>query len=121
MYLQNNNLDKKQAKSFRRWMLRILQGALIGVGAILPGISGGALSVVFGLYKPIMEFLAHPIKTFKTHVKLLFPVGVGGIIGFLGLARLVEWMFRTSSNLAICFFVGLIIGMMPSLGKWKKQ
>ena len=29
--------------------LRILQGALIGLGAVLPGISGGVLCVVFGL------------------------------------------------------------------------
>ena len=36
------------------WALRVLQGALIGLGAVLPGISGGVLCVVFGIYKPVM-------------------------------------------------------------------
>ena len=29
-------------------ILRVLQGAIIGAGAILPGISGGVLAVIFG-------------------------------------------------------------------------
>ena len=37
-----------------RFAFRIVQGALIGLGAVLPGISGGVLSVIFGIYKPIM-------------------------------------------------------------------
>lgn len=39
-----------------RFLGKVLQGALIGLGAVLPGISGGVLSVVFGVYRPIMEF-----------------------------------------------------------------
>ena len=37
--------------------MRILIGVLLGLGAVLPGISGGVLCVMFGLYKPIIEFL----------------------------------------------------------------
>ena len=47
-------------------IFRIVQGALIGLGAVLPGISGGVLSVIFGIYKPIMELLSNPFKNFKT-------------------------------------------------------
>ena len=43
-----------------RLVLRVLQGMLIGVGAVLPGISGGVLCVVFGIYKPVMELLSSP-------------------------------------------------------------
>ena len=62
-------------------LIRVLQGVVIGLGAVLPGISGGVLSVIFGIYKPIMELLSHPIKRFKTHVPMLLPVIVGAIIG----------------------------------------
>ena len=31
-----------------KFLFRILQGALIGLGAVLPGISGGVLAVIFG-------------------------------------------------------------------------
>ena len=41
-------------------IIRVIQGILIGAGAILPGISGGVLCVVFGIYRPMMALLAHP-------------------------------------------------------------
>ena len=70
--------------SLSKTLFRVLQGALIGLGAVLPGISGGVLSVIFGIYKPIMELLSNPFANFKTHVPKLLPVFIGGGIGFLG-------------------------------------
>lgn len=96
-------------------LLRILQGALIGLGAVLPGISGGVLCVVFGIYKPLMELLADPFHNFKTHVPKLLPVIIGGAIGFLGIANLLAFLLDKYPNPSVCVFVGLITGMLPSL------
>lgn len=101
-----------KTKSF---FLRICQGALIGLGAVLPGISGGVLSVIFGVYKPVMELLVNPIRNFKTHVPKLFPIILGGIIGFLGIANLLSYVLEKYPNPSVCLFVGLIGGMLPSL------
>lgn len=104
-----------KTKSF---FLRICQGALIGLGAVLPGISGGVLSVIFGVYKPVMELLANPIRNFKTHVPKLFPIILGGIIGFLGIANLLSYVLEKYPNPSVCLFVGLIGGMLrPCSGK----
>ena len=51
---------KEKNTGVLRWVLRVLQGMLVGVGAVLPGISGGVLCVVFGIYKPVMELLSNP-------------------------------------------------------------
>ena len=59
------------------YLFKILKGALVGLGAVLPGISGGVLCVVFGIYKTIMEFLADPFRKFKTHFPKLLPYGIG--------------------------------------------
>ena len=56
-----------------RFLFQILQGALVGLGAVLPGISGGVLCVIFGIYKTIMEFLADPFRKLKTHLPKLLP------------------------------------------------
>lgn len=96
-------------------LLRILQGALIGLGAVLPGISGGVLSVVFGIYKPVMELLGDPIRRFKTHLPALIPVFLGGALGFLGIAKLLAFFLETYPAVSVCVFVGLIGGMLPSL------
>ena len=93
----------------------MLQGALIGLGAVLPGISGGVLCVVFGIYKPIMELLASPFKRFRTHVPKLIPVIIGAVIGFLGVANLLSFLLEKYPGTSVCLFVGLIGGMLPSL------
>ena len=98
-----------------RLVLRVLQGVLIGVGAVLPGISGGVLCVVFGIYKPVMELLSDPLHKFKTHVPKLLPVIVGGGIGFLGVAKILAFFLETYPDPSVCLFIGLITGMLPSL------
>ena len=91
------------------------QGALIGLGAVLPGVSGGVLMVVFGVYKTVMEFLADPFRKFKTHFPKLFPYGVGLIIGVLGVANLLSFLLDKYPDPSVCVFIGLITGMLPSL------
>ena len=51
------------------WFLRFIKGMFIGSGFILPGVSGGALAAVFGIYERIISFLAHITKNFKENVK----------------------------------------------------
>ena len=106
---------KEKNTGVLRLVLRVLQGMLIGVGAVLPGISGGVLCVVFGIYKPVMELLSSPIHKFKTHVPRLLPVIVGAALGFLGVAKILAFFLEKYPDPSVCLFVGLIAGMLPSL------
>lgn len=108
-----------QEKNFNvfSYAAKIFQGSLIGLGAVLPGISGGVLCVIFGIYKPIMELLADPFRKFKTHVPKLLPVFVGVVIGFLGIANVLSFLLEKYPAPSVCLFVGLIGGMLPSLYK----
>ena len=106
---------KEKNTGVLRLVLRVLQGMLIGVGAVLPGISGGVLCVVFGIYKPIMELLSSPIKKCKTHMPRLLPVIVGAVLGFLGVAKVLAFFLERYPDQSVCLFVGLIAGMLPSL------
>lgn len=106
---------KEKKYSVMQFVIKVLQGALIGLGAVLPGISGGVLCVVFGIYKTIMEFLADPFRKLKTHVPKLIPVGIGGVIGFLGIANVLSFLLDKYPAPSVCLFIGLIGGMLPSL------
>ena len=109
-------MTKKQNKNTPMlFLFRVVQGAFIGLGAVLPGISGGVLSVIFGIYKPIMELLSNPFKNFKTHVPPLIPVFIGGAVGFLGIANLLAFFLNKYPDPSVCVFIGLISGMLPSL------
>lgn len=98
-----------------KFIFQILQGTLVGLGAVLPGISGGVLCVIFGIYKTIMEFLADPFRKLKTHFPKLLPYGIGVVVGFLGIAKLLAFLLERYEAPSICVFIGLIAGMLPSL------
>ena len=106
---------KKNEMNLGQVLVRVLQGILIGAGAVLPGVSGGVLAVLFGVYKPLMRFFAHPVKEFKNCVKLLWPILVGVVVGYIGIAKLLAAVLERYETQALAIFVGLTIGIMPSL------
>lgn len=98
-------------------LIYAIQGAIIGVGAILPGVSGGVLCVAFGLYEPLMEFLTHPKKTLKDHYRMFIPFFVGWALGFVLLAKVCEMFFSFAPDVAIFLFFGLVLGTLPEMFK----
>jgi len=104
-----------------KWLLRVVQGMLIGGGAILPGISGGVLCVSFGIYQPMMAVLAHPLRNIRKYWRLLLPVGLGWVLGFFVFANVIKWMFAISETVSIWLFIGLILGTIPTLIKDSKK
>lgn len=97
------------------WLRNLLCGALIGAGAILPGVSGGVLAVVFDIYRPFMEVLTRPRRALPKYWKMMIPLGLGWAAGFLGVARGVSAAIALSGAAAAWLFIGLIAGTMPSL------
>lgn len=109
------NSMQKSKPLLLKLLIKLLHGTLIGLGSVLPGISGGVLSVIFGVYKPVMEFLADPVRKAKTHLPRLLPYFAGAVIGFLGVANLLTYFLEKYPAPSICLFVGLIAGCLPSL------
>lgn len=100
-----------------RWIKRTIYGALVGVGAILPGVSGGAFCAAFGIYRPMMDFFAHPTKNFKKNARFFLPFLIGCALGFVLLSGLVNWLINLAAAIVTAFFIGCIAGTMPSLYK----
>ena len=101
-----------------RWLRDLLCGALIGAGAILPGVSGGVLAVVFDVYRPMMETLAHPGRGIRKYWHIFLPLGIGWAVGFLGLAKGISAAYALSDAATIWLFIGLIAGTFPAL--WRE-
>lgn len=96
-------------------ILWILQGFLVGLGAILPGVSGGTLCYVFGIYEPVLDTLTNPLKGIKKYWFMLMFVGIGGALGFVGFAGITEALLRWNTPVVLCVFIGLILGTVPEL------
>lgn len=97
------------------WLRDLLCGALIGAGAILPGVSGGVLAVVFDIYRPFMEVLTHPRAAIPQYWRMLLPLGLGWCAGFLGIAKGLAAAMAFSDAVTYWLFIGLIAGTVPSL------
>lgn len=95
--------------------MRILKGVIIGAGAILPGISGGVLSAVFGIYRPLMELFSAPVEGIRKHWRLLFPIGIGWLLGFVLFADAIAVFIGKAENTALWLFIGMIAGTVPGL------
>ena len=98
-----------------RWLRDLLCGALIGAGAILPGVSGGVLAVVFDIYRPFMEVLTHPRTAVPKYWKWFPPIALGWCAGFLGFAKGIAAAMNLSNAVTVWLFIGLIVGTVPSL------
>lgn len=102
----------------KNWILRFVKGMFIGSGFILPGVSGGALAAIFGIYERIIRFLANITKNFKENMLFFIPVGLGGLTGIVILSFGVSFLLGNFETIILWFFVGCIVGTAPAL--WKE-
>lgn len=100
------------------WLLRMMKGVFIGTGFILPGVSGGALAAIFGLYEQMIGFLAHPGTDFKKNVWFFVPVVIGMLLGIVLLAYPLGYCLEHYPAPTMWLFIGTILGTFPSL--WKE-
>lgn len=110
-------MNQKNTKNPLSWILQFVKGMLIGSGAILPGVSGGALAAIFGLYEPIITFLADMRKKFWANVRFFLPVGLGALFGVFVLATPIDYGLQYFPVHVLWGFIGAIVGTLPSLYK----
>lgn len=98
-------------------MKQILQGMVVGIANIIPGVSGGTMMVAMGLYDRLIHAITHLKSEFKESMKLLIPIFAGAGIAIIALSRLFEFLLATwpiPTNFAFC---GLIAGSLPFIFK----
>ena len=110
-----DKIENKEMSVAARFLLKVLCGILIGVGAVLPGVSGGVLCVIFGIYPVVMDMISHPLTNLKNKLKILVPYMIGMVIGFWGVAKMLEILLTRFEAPCTCLFIGLVAGMLPSL------
>lgn len=98
-------------------LMWLLEGATVGFGAILPGVSGGTLCVAFGMYRPIIETLANLRSGIRKHGFMLGVFLLGVAVGFIGLSGIAAILLEKNTALVTCAFIGFIVGTFPDL--WK--
>lgn len=96
---------------------KILQGMVVGIANIIPGVSGGTMMVAMGLYDKLIHSITHLKGEFKESMKLLLPIFAGAGLAIVLLSRLFEFLlseYPLPTNFAFC---GLIAGSLPFIFK----
>ena len=98
-------------------LINFIKGIFIGIGALLPGLSGGVLAAIFGVYEPFICFLSNIKKDFKANIKFFIPVIFGGIFGIFILSHVLSYFLEHNLAEISIFFVGCMLGIFPNLIK----
>lgn len=134
--------EPKSKNPLLRLLFNFVRGILIGVAEIIPGISGGTIALITGVYSRIINSAAEAFKgvglllTFsKKHLiqagvrfrsmswSMLIPMLIGMVIALFAAAGVVEPMLEQYPTLTKALFAGLIAASLAvpirlSGGKW---
>lgn len=86
------------------WLL--FCGFFASASMIVPGFSGSALLVTLGEYRHVVEYLN------QLNITPLFVLGIGGVLGILAVARLIDWLLKHHTARTLYFILGLMIASL---------
>jgi len=92
-----------------------IKGLIIGIGQIIPGVSGGMLAISLGLYERGIGAISNFFNNIKNNLKFLIPVGLGIVVSVLYTSKVIKYFLAAHYLPTMLLFIGLIIGGIPPL------
>lgn len=92
-------------------------GVIASATMVIPGVSGSMVMMLMGYYNTIILEIKHFIEA-AIHFDIdgmvhgfgiLFPLGIGILLGIAVIAKLIELLFSKTPNYAYCAIIGLIV------------
>jgi len=122
-------------RNFLHYFLVTLKGMAMGAADVVPGVSGGTIAFISGIYEELITSINNiDLSLFKTlkekglksawkqlngNFLLALFLGIG--ISVLSLAKLVSWLLENKPILIWSFFFGLVIASILLVGKEVKK
>lgn len=100
-----------------KYLVRVIKGIVIGIATLVPGVSGGTMAIILGLYDDIIHSISSFFKDIKNNIIFLATVGIGGVIGLFAFSRIMELALEHFMFPMKYLFIGIIIGGIPVLYK----
>lgn len=98
-------------------LIKIIKGSLVGIGSILPGVSGSMIAAILNIYQNLItalnDFTKHPIKSIVSVWQYIVGVFIGLSLGFLFISSFLD----VAPIPLTLLFIGFILGAIPGLRK----
>ena len=105
------NTNKKNVN----FLENIIYGIAMGIFEVVPGISGGTLAFIFGIYETLIDAISNLKKDFKKSFKILFPSLMGMGIGIYCFSFIISFLHKKYPMETNFWLTGLIVGIIPSI------
>ena len=113
------------------YIINIFKGALMGAANVIPGVSGGTMALLTGIFERLINaiksfdlealrlLMRFKLRAFMDHVDATFlsAIGIGVVASILTFARLLEYLFEHYALHVWSFFFGLILASVYFVGK----
>jgi putative membrane protein len=117
------------SSSWRRTLPSLLHGALIGLVELVPGVSGGTMALVLGIYDRLIHSADHAVQSVtaiargrgwaaaRTHLraidlKLVLPLVLGMALALFSLAGPLHTFVETQPVIARALFLGMVLASL---------
>ncbi len=88
-------------------------GMILGIANVIPGVSGGTMAVVFGVYDRLVEVLTLNLATIRRNLAFVAALAAGLVVSILAFAKIVTWLLARHPVPVNFFFEGIILGSVP--------
>lgn len=105
----------------KHFILHLLYGCIIGVANAIPGVSGGTMAVVLGIYDRLIGSMSHFFEDIKDNLKFLLAIIIGAGAGIKVFGTLIKYLIAYQALPTNFFFTGLIAGSIPMLYKEARE
>lgn len=98
-------------------IILFLKGLIIGVGKIIPGVSGAVLAIILKVYDQGIDSIVNIFNNPKKNILFLLNVGLGILFGIIIFSNIINYALNKYYVITMLFFVGLIVGGIPNILK----
>lgn len=108
-------------ESLKKDLIIMLKGFFIGSSMSVPGVSGGTMAILLGIYGRLIDSISNFLKDIKGNIIFLLKFCLGAGVGIGSLAFVISWLLDNFPLPVSFFFLGAVIGGVPALYKETKK
>lgn len=95
-------------------MKDIIKGMVIGIGKIIPGVSGSVIAISLGVYEKAIDAALNIFKN-KSNCYYLFKLLVGVLFSMIFMSKIIMYFLDKYYLYTLFLFIGLIFGSMKEI------
>jgi putative membrane protein len=129
--MEKRKIQRASTRSFSDYFVLSLKGVCMGASDVVPGVSGGTMAFILGIYEELIEaiksfdlkslqlLLACQFRRLLDHIswKFLLAVGIGILTAIFTLAHILSWLLQNRPVFIWSFFFGLILASVVTVSR----